>query len=45
MADYEHSTTAATLATLPDPVRAALLERARTALLTMASVAKSLLLG
>jgi hypothetical protein len=31
MADYEHSTTATTLATLPDPVRAALPKRARTA--------------
>jgi hypothetical protein len=35
MADYQHSTTAATLATLPDPVRAALLERASAAQLTL----------
>jgi hypothetical protein len=36
MADYEHSTTAATLGTLPDPVRAALLEeRASAAQLTL----------
>jgi hypothetical protein len=35
MADYEHSTTAATLGTLPDPARAALLERASAAQLTL----------
>jgi hypothetical protein len=36
MADYEHSTTAATLATLADPVRTAVLERASAAQLTLA---------
>lgn len=35
MADYEHSTTAATLATLPDPVRTAVLQRATAAQLTL----------
>lgn len=36
MADYVHSTTAATLGTLPDPVRSAVLERETAAQLTLA---------
>jgi hypothetical protein len=36
MADYAHSTIAATLATLPDPVRTAVLDRAAAAQLTLA---------
>jgi hypothetical protein len=36
MPDYQRSTTAATLATLPDPVRTAVLDRATAARLTLA---------
>jgi hypothetical protein len=43
MADYQRSTTAATLDTLPEPVRTAVLERASTAQLTLAPDAPAFL--